>query len=252
MWHNIHPDDMWALKNFVLPVLTSLFATLLVDRLITGPRQLRWAIRAPLILTIFALGMFIARSVETSLPASTERGNGGTTEPKDDASGISPETIFWNKFVDPKGNNGGPANQWPVVLVEDGRPAGNDLNGAILEALEARGHKTSAIFRSAIFTSDGFNQLNAADSTILRKLRTVCDGVIVGAVKEHVSGPDGYEIYTSELSAEIRIFSTRSEGAIDEFSLSSRGGGFSKDAARKQAGERLSKELKRRVAQHLP
>jgi len=78
-------------------------------------------------------------------------------------------------------------------------------------------------FRPGILEDNAFKQIYLADSSLLRKLQPVCEGVIAGQARETFSIDTEMQGFTTaRLTLSVRIFLTASGALKSEFELSSR------------------------------
>jgi hypothetical protein len=123
------------------------------------------------------------------------------------------------------------------------------------QALTAKGMTVASVFRPA-FARDRLNQqLFEGDPSLAQRLalHDVCEGIVVGVLGITIArSSDAEGMYTARASLRVRLITASSGSVAEEFVLSSLGAGFSEDAARMQATERLVSPLKNRLAQGPP
>jgi hypothetical protein len=248
------------------PVLTSVIATLLLARGNDKIKNWRWYSRALLLVGLFCVACvlqyllpspFPKPEKATNIPVKVSQGTDGQAGPPASTETPNPhsrepyaEDVFVKKNVDNRFRRGNPSMLWAVVIVEDEKAASSDLNQVALAVLQKKGQRATPIFRPSIFEQREFRQLYEADATILDHLKDLCGGVIVGEVKQqHAMDATMQGLITLTATLKIRLLSTRPPRLVDEFGLSTRGGGFSLEVARGQAMERLADELKTRLAE---
>jgi hypothetical protein len=249
----------------VLPILTSIIAGALMQRFFPAdswsPRRLAFVL-LPALVCLSALAVFLnsrrlgensaAENKVLSIPETSPTKHPLDAFTKSPAPDTSPEGAFWNKYVDAKAQRRNATGSWSVVLAQQGQPASSEVSGAVVEVLKQKGREAILIFRPNIFEGPGFRELYQADPTLLKKLRNLCEGLVVGEVSEDNStDPDLQGLITVEVALRLRIFSTNTGAVTTEFAINGRGAGFSLQEAKRQATQRLAEALKQHLQQDI-
>lgn len=256
------------LIEFGISFLGSILAWLFTVKLgkTIADKPWKWHLRSFIaVFAIIFLGVFLFGKKLVAINEVPKPGPGKGQTPPQDPGGNPPPPVkptpapvtlednFIRDYVAAGSKSAGPKGRWAVVLREGEAPAPAEITGAVAEALAAKGYKVAPIFQPAIFHDRGYTELYGATSALLQRLDQTCDGIIVGEVKRTFSTDDAMQnLVTARMNLSLRILKIKPGVVSADLPISTRGGGFSQEAAGAQANRRAAESLKQALSSQLP